>query len=808
MKALETITKLVGVENIWPVQHHALPDYHTKWVGTNPSSLHSAGSRRNIVENYPPHVMTQIDRLNADGITGSGIRIAVIDTGIDYSHPLLGGCFGKGKWILTCSEGCVVGYGFDFVGDEYNGKNTPMPDPDPMDCSGHGTHIAGVIAAKENEFGFVGAASNVTIGAYRVYGCTGRGVTTDVLIAAFTKAVEDGSNIITASIGDTGGWPYDAWTLAVERIVAAGIPCILSTGNSGQDGLFMPGGAAHGKNVASVGSYDNNQIPTFWSTAKYTMNNSSEIPFYWTAGDPARWGNLSLPLVALSYDYSNSNDACNSLPANTTDLSDYIVLIRRGNCDFSQKAANAVARGARYIIFYSNTESVYSPEMTTDGLLGTGMISADQGRNFIENLRNGSKIVIKIIDPANAAHHVTFRTNNSTGGYISTYTSWGPTFELDVKPQFGAPGGWILSTYPIAKGGFAVLSGTSMACPLVAAIYALVAQVRQTFDPTTLRNILSATAKPTNFNNGTATYPYLAPVPQQGSGMLQAYDAAHCATLLSTSSLLLNDTAYFNNATRFLIHNSGHVDVLYHLSSKNAATAYTLPSNSIYPAKFPPELLEEHAGVQFSENAIIVPAGKSQLVEVTISPPHLDATRLGVYSGFITIHGTNGDILSLPFMGISGSMQDATVLAEGFLSDSTDAKDTPVSNGTRYELMKGLSSGLMRNNSNLKIPAVSVTLALGSPLLRVDVIPHSTSNSNTKLILGVASLGNIDGFPKRYLARGQYSWPWTGQLDDESYVPEGQYKLLIRALRIFGDPDNKEDYDEVETVAFSLTYHT
>ncbi|KAL6164385.1 hypothetical protein ACJQWK_10049 [Exserohilum turcicum] len=577
----------------------------------------------------------------------------------------------------------------------------------------------------------------------------------------------------------------------------------MSTGNDGQGGLFMPSGAAHGKNVASVGSYDNTQIPTFWAKAEYSVNNSSEIPFYWTAGHPSKWTSLSLPLVALNYDHSNSNDACESLPANTTDLSNYITLIRRGNCDFSQKASNAVARGARYIMFYSNTDCVYAPEMAIDGLLGAGMISADQGQNFIDMLKNGSKIVVNIADPANASHLLTFRTNNSSGGYVSAYTSWGPTFELDIKPQFGAPGGWILSTYPVAKGGFAVLSGTSMACPLVAAIYALVAQVRQTFDPITLGNILSTTAKPTNFNNGTATFPYLAPVPQQGSGMIQAYDATYCTTLLSTSSLLLNDTAHFNHSTRFSIRNSGHVDVSYRLSAEKAATAYTLPPKSIYPAKFPPELSEDPAYVQFSENVITVPAGQSKLVEVSITPPLLDAARLGVYSGFITIDATNGELLSLPFMGVSGSMRNATVLAKGFLSNSTDAEASPILNGTRYELTQGEA---MRNDSRLVVRTISVNLALGSPLLRVDVIPYLTPNSNSKLILGVASLGSINGFPKRYLARGQTSWSWLGQLDDGSYVPDGQYKLLIRALRIFGDPDNQGDYDEAETVPFSLTY--
>lgn len=677
-----------------------------------------------------------------------------------------------------------------------------------MDCAGHGTHIAGIISAKGNNFGFVGAAQNATIGAYRVYGCSGHGVTTDVLIAAFTRAAEDGSNIITASIGDPGGWPYDAWTLTVERIVDSGIPCILSTGNSGQSGLFLPSGAAHGKNVASVGSYDNTQYPTFWLTASYTVDSSLEESFYWTSSESTIWTNVSLPLFALGLNTPNLNDGCSTLPANTTDLSGYIVLIRRGNCDFTRKAVNAMAKGARYILFYSNNKSVYSPDLEANGLLGSGMISAEQGEKFVSSLTKGSKVIVKITGPATAPHHVTYRENNVTGWTVSTYTNWGPTFELDVKPQFGAPGGWILSTYPLAKGGFAVQSGTSMACPLVAAIYALVAQVRGTVDPTVLKNALSATAKPSNFNNGTTTFSYLAPVIQQGGGMVQAYDAAHGTSLLSTSSLLLNDTEHFVKVTNFSITNVGQAGISYRLSSRGAATAYALGVDSITPATFPPQLLEQHAHVDFAEDVITVPAGASKLVQVSITPPLVDATRLAVYSGYITIDADNGESLSLPFMGVVGSMRNATVLADAFLYNSTDDSATPVVNGTRYGLMGDASESALRNDFALSTPAVGVTLALGSPLLRVDVVPYPAANSTSKRILGVASLGSISEFPKRYLPRGDNSWSWEGQLDDGSYVPEGWYKLLVRALRIFGDVENSEDYDELETVLFELTYQS
>ena len=112
---------------------------------------------------------------------------------IDYMHPALGGCFG---------EGCLVASGYDFVGDDYTGMNEEVPDDDPMDCGGHGTHVAGIIAAQmsENPFGMVGAAPGVELAAYKVFGCDGS-VQNDVLIAAFNRAYEEGADVITSSVG-------------------------------------------------------------------------------------------------------------------------------------------------------------------------------------------------------------------------------------------------------------------------------------------------------------------------------------------------------------------------------------------------------------------------------------------------------------------------------------------------------------------------------------------------------------------------------------------------------------------------------
>ncbi|RKP27333.1 peptidase S8/S53 domain-containing protein, partial [Syncephalis pseudoplumigaleata] len=106
---------------------------------------------------------TGVSILQSQQLHGSGIKIGIVDSGIDYEHPALGGCFGKG---------CCVAHGHDLVGDAYDGKNKPVPsERPPRDCMGHGTQVAGIIAADSPSI--QGVAPAAILGAYRVIGCTG-----------------------------------------------------------------------------------------------------------------------------------------------------------------------------------------------------------------------------------------------------------------------------------------------------------------------------------------------------------------------------------------------------------------------------------------------------------------------------------------------------------------------------------------------------------------------------------------------------------------------------------------------------------
>jgi subtilisin family serine protease len=184
-------------------------------------------------------------RVDASGhsVTGYGVSVAVIDTGIDYMHPDLGGGFGPGYKVVG---------GYDF----YNG------DTDPMDDNGHGTHVAGTIAA----YGVIkGVAPNATLYAYKVLGASGSGSMSSV-VSAIDAALDpngDGStadhvDVISMSLGGQGS-SDDPACLAVQRAVAAGVVVVVAAGNGGPTmrTVASPGLSSYAITVGAVDASGN-----------------------------------------------------------------------------------------------------------------------------------------------------------------------------------------------------------------------------------------------------------------------------------------------------------------------------------------------------------------------------------------------------------------------------------------------------------------------------------------------------------------------------------------------------------------------
>ncbi|KAG6027485.1 hypothetical protein E4U19_001981 [Claviceps sp. Clav32 group G5] len=795
-----------AVKAVHPVMLYDMPNPKVKWIAPKGSTFEQSGlvpRAEGGPDTFSPHVMTQVDKLRAKGITGKGIKVAVVDTGIDYLHPDLGGCYGKG---------CLVSFGHDLVGDAYNGTNTPVPDEDPMDCAGHGTHVAGIVAAQNNSLGFTGTAPGVSLGAYRVLGCKGN-VGNDVLIAAFNKAYQDGADIITSSIGGPSGWAGDPWAVTVSRIVDKGVPCVVAAGNEGDMGIFYSSTAANGQHVSAIASFDNVQKPSFLQLSKYQVNDGPEQPFGYEHSEISNWDGVNLPAWASSLDPTIKNDSCAPFPANIPDLSKFVVLIGRGTCLVSEKIQNAVAKGAKYVLVYNNETGTFSDlnlgQLTPDNVTAVSMINPETGEIFIKALKDGKKLTLKMVGPEKSGPWIQSVNNTDTGGAVSDFSTWGPTFEMDTKPQYGAIGGNVLSTYLRSEGSYAIYSGTSMSCPQAAGIIALIRQVRGAISPQEIEDLLSSNSNPQLFNDGTKFYDYLAPVPQQGGGLVQAYDAAYSTALLSPSSLSFNDTEHFAKSLNFTLRNTDSKPATYKIAHKPAITIYTLDNDSIYIYAFPNEAVHAAATLQFSETSITLSGGETKTIEVSATPPEgLDAKRLALWSGYITINGTDEASLSLPYQGLTGSLHEHVVLAsnETWISESTDIFTVarPVPSNTTFTLPKPGTAG-----PNDLLPQLSVTLALGSPMIRADIIPLSPDPKNETLtheFWGVKTIGQPHGFPVLWVPREYSGFPWDGLLDSGNYAPAGTYKFVVRALRINGDAKKKEEWDVSTSPDFSIKY--
>ncbi|KAJ4301343.1 hypothetical protein N0V90_003435 [Kalmusia sp. IMI 367209] len=795
---ISQIKSLSEVSAIWPVRSSKLEMPEMQPLdATNNTSTHAHIKRQDEDERpFSPHVMTQIDKLHAEGVTGKGIQVAIIDSGVDYTHPALGGCLG---------ENCLVRTGYDFVGDNYRlGVTEPEPDNDPMDdCFGHGTHVAGTVAAqlKETKYGFSGGAPGVRLAAYRIWNCIS-GTTDEIQLAAFGRAVEDGADIISYSNGFQIGWAGHVLAVVASRIADAGILFAISEGNDGGLGMFYSSSPATGFHVTGVGAVSNTKFPVLLPRGSYGTNNSTTSEFALLVGEPQFSSNLKLSLWSAV----DENNACTSL-SNGTDLSNSIVLLqfldaRATGCYPPDQGNNIAAKGGRYMLYYDGTGSNLTmrddPIVYADGIEGVARIAPYVAERWLSLLKQGSSVTVSIPSSNDTEVYLEEFENNETGGFLAnSLTSWGPSWELGVKPNLVAPGENILSTYLTSGGSYRVMTGTSMSAPLTAAAFALIKEVRGSLDPQRLRRILTTTSKPIAWRDSTTVHSeILAPVPQQGSGIIQAWSAAHATAELSIDSIPWNDTDHFVGNRTFTVSNTGSEEIVFELSHRKAVTMYTLRESFgvLRAASFPNPIVEDWADIRFDSGKITVPAGESVDVTVTCTPPgSVNATLLPVYSGYISLNGTNNTLV-LPYLGVAGSMRSTPITQSSLVYLAN--YNNPIPENTNYTIARPdpANPPPTDDGDQSTQPNVYMELLVGSAVVHVDVFQ------------GEKKVGAMAGSPQMYLPRGQSRVYFSGLLADGTVLDEGKYKLRVSALRVFGDEEQEGDWDIVETVDFSFKY--
>ncbi|KAF4456563.1 putative subtilisin-like serine protease [Fusarium austroafricanum] len=261
---MDTLLQMEGVVNVWQAHKLSMPKVERSENG--PSSS---------IRNYSIHHWTGVDKLHAAGIRGKGSTVAIIDTGIDYTHKALGGCFGPG---------CKVKGGYDLVGaswETHNERKHPkQPDNDPMDYQGHGTHVAGIIAA-ENEW-LTGVAPDAELLIYKVFSDDPWETDEETIMQALCDAYNAGADIITSSIGQPNGWSDNPWAMLASRLVDKGVVVIASAGNEGEFGPFYSSSGAVGRGVLAVAAANVTTRPN----ANRTGEDLGPIPVYFTTWGP------------------------------------------------------------------------------------------------------------------------------------------------------------------------------------------------------------------------------------------------------------------------------------------------------------------------------------------------------------------------------------------------------------------------------------------------------------------------------------------------------------------------------------------
>ena len=598
--------------------------------------------------------MTGADIAQTDlGLTGTGVKVAVIDSGIDYHHPDLGGGFGPGRRVAT---------GYDFVGDRFNaagsgGALIPHPDNDPDDCNGHGTHVAGIVGASGNpETGARGVAPGVTFGAYRVFGCAGS-TTSDIMLAAMERALDDGMDVVNMSIGaGFQSWPQYPTAVGADALVDAGVIVVVAMGNEGGFGVYSAAAPGVGRKVIGVGSFDNSRLEMPFFTAAPDDRMFGYLP---AAGAPAAPTSGTMPLVRTGTT-TTANDACSIAQPDGTlvspfpagSLSGKVALIRRGTCTFYEKSRNAEGAGASGVVLYNNAFGLLSPTVAppTGAPAVTIPVVAIQASDGVVLNSRLPTAFSSAIDMTWKEGTQTFV--NPTGGTLSSFSSSGLTAELQIKPNIGAPGGLIRSTLPLELGGYGTISGTSMATPHVAGAVALYLEAHPGTSAADVQTALQNTADPVVIVNTTVRDA----VHRQGAGMLDIDDAILATTRVTPSELSLGEgtTAQTKEIT---ITNGGSAPVTYSLSHQSAA--------GTRGSTFAPILTTNTAAVSFSATSVTVAAGGSATVTVTItantSTPLFDRS---VYTGYIALTG-GGQTYRVPYAGFTGDYQSIQVLAPG-----------------------------------------------------------------------------------------------------------------------------------------------
>ena len=615
------------------------------------------------------------------GKAGAGVKIAVIDSGIDNSHPAFQDAsltapatYPRGDTAYT--NGKII------VARSYESLFLLPDDPTPQDRSGHGTALA-MIAAGETVTAplatITGVAPKAWLGNYKIFGTPGLNDTTtyDALIQALEDAVTDQMDIAVLSLGNLplSGWKdqdaacansgvplqyqddCDIAAYAVENAVGMGMTVVVAAGNDAQSGYTFPSlnsinSPGTAPDAITVGAVTNGHL--LFSSVRLS---GSGVPSNIQVMDAAVGDGVKLyaPLTAPVRDVTTKDStglACSALPAGS--FTGDIVLIVRGTCDFSTKINNAQQAGASAVVIYQDPLHLNDLPFSDLGAENTGIPAVmiyNQAGVALASYLGSNTGAQATLDPA-------LHLENATPSLVTEFTSRGPSIDYLIKPELAAMGEGIYTATESLDPtgdlwdatGYTSVEGSSFAAALVAGTAALVKQANPNFTTAQIKSALVNTS-----NAGAVTDPVGdPPIISVGGGELNAAAALTPSATVAPSTVSFGWVGSNTSATLTVpltITNTGN----------NAATF----TASVTPD---PLVFDDDTAdiVSVSPASLQLDAGQQGNINVSLNGTF---TFSGIFDGAIVINGP-GTTLRVPYwyMESNGNVANLLPVYDGSFS--------------------------------------------------------------------------------------------------------------------------------------------
>ncbi len=790
------LAKLPGVKSIYENAHYyALPIAGDE----NLAETAASGARYDL----NPLNQIHVPEMWAAGYTGKGIKVGVIDTGVDYLHPDLKDAY-KGGYDS-----------FDDDKDPY--EQAPIPiDKDPRgtgyEGSEHGTHVSGTIVGRDanptSKISVKGIAYEADLYVYRVLGRDG-GSSAQV-IDGIERAVKDGMDVINLSLGsDAEKNPNSPDSIALNNAVLAGVTVCVANGNAAQNApgqyYYTLGSPAVAQLVTSVGA-TTTPTPEISATADATAGTDTtrydlKVMAWEATKDDLKAVLGTKPIPAVYCNLGTVEDFAN------VDAKGKVALISRGTNAFVDKIKNAKNAGAVAAVIFNGNDRDGDGQADLDLPAGyrEGNIDVFIGESF-NNIPTfdmkgieGRKLAKAIVSDPEKARSFTFSFGDNytkttkPGGLMAGFSSRGPNMDGDygIKPDVVAPGTYILSSVP-AYGkmdpnadynkAYTRLDGTSMATPHIAGLSALLKQAHPDWTPFDIRAALANTAEPITDEEGTRYDVY-----SQGAGQVNGEAALKTPALLeSVEEITILDkdfapkqvTNYGDNVSfGLLAPGSEKTKKLQLKNTSNKSVSYQAEIHlhpSVTTDPWDPKDTPDASNLKvtlgkLNDDRITADGNQTVLFDLTVQPDE-DAAA-GVYEGEVLLKSEDDHPdLHLPFVVHVGTEREDThfgfdqfEVSSSILSPNGDGEDDTID-------ASALLTATDVNHIYLDVYGLD-DLYIGT-LAEMVTLNDAGEPTYEPIAPGNITFANIDG---SYL---------DGTLDSRGrpvvkHLTDGEYKLVI-----------------------------